>query len=134
MLRILHIDMIFISHISTTFFLFSGIMKLVLLCLIFFGFCQNAQCQNNPFSGLTKVQVPKGGAKSLSFEVVAKGNVTSHIEIKAKIIQGTIHILRKHTYSTKLILTFKFFTKTVFFRQIKTISFSTLHFDEIFML
>ena len=63
-------------------------MKLVLLCLIFFGFCQNAQCQNNPFSGLTKVQVPKGGAKSLSFEVIAKGNVTSHIEIKAKIIQG----------------------------------------------
>ena len=77
----------FHSHIDTIF-LFSETMKLVLLCLIFFGFCQNAQCQNNPFSGLTKVQVPKGGAKSLSFEVVAKGNVTSHIEIKAKIIQG----------------------------------------------
>ncbi len=63
-------------------------MKLVLLCLIFFGFCQNAQSENNPFSGLTKVQVPKGGAKSLSFEVVSKGNVTSHIEVKAKMIQG----------------------------------------------
>ena len=48
--------------------------------------------------------------------------------------QGTIHILRKHLYSTKLNLTFKFFTKTGFFRQIKRISSSTLHFDEIFML
>ena len=63
-------------------------MKLVLLCLIIFGCCPFAQSQNNPFNGLTKVQVPKGGAKSLSFEVVAKGNVTSHIEIKAKIVQG----------------------------------------------
>ena len=47
---------------------------------------------------------------------------------------GTIHILRKQFYSTKISLTYKFFTKTVFFRQIKRISFSTLHFDEIFML
>ena len=38
---------------------------------------------------------------------------------------GTIHMLCKHFYSTKLNLTFKFFTKTMFFRQIKTISFST---------
>ena len=48
--------------------------------------------------------------------------------------QGTIHILRKHFYSTKLNLTFKFFTKTGVFCQIKTISFSTLHSDKIFML
>ena len=47
---------------------------------------------------------------------------------------GTIHILRKHFDSTKLTLTFKFFTKTRFFRQNKRISFSMLHFDEIFML
>ena len=47
---------------------------------------------------------------------------------------GTIHILRMHLYSTKLDLTSKFFTKTMFFRQNKRISFSTLHFDEIFML
>ena len=48
---------------------------------------------------------------------------------------GTIHILRKHFYSTKLNLTSKFFTKTdFFFRQIKRISFSTLHFDKIFTL
>ena len=47
---------------------------------------------------------------------------------------GTIHILRKHFYSTKLNLTFKFFTKTGFFRQNKRISFSTLHFDKVFML
>ena len=46
---------------------------------------------------------------------------------------GTIHILRKHFYSTKLNLTSKFFT-TTFFRQIKRISFPTLHFHEIFML
>ena len=48
--------------------------------------------------------------------------------------QGTIHILRKHFYSTKLNLTTKFFTETRFFRQNKRISLSTLHFDEIFML
>ena len=47
--------------------------------------------------------------------------------------QGIIHILHKHFYSTKLNLTFKFFTKTGFFRQIKTISFSTLHSDKNFM-
>ena len=47
---------------------------------------------------------------------------------------GTIHILRKHLYNTKLNLTSKFFTKTRFFRQNKIISFSTLHFDKIFML
>ena len=49
--------------------------------------------------------------------------------------QGTIHILRKHLYSTKLNLTFKFFTKKIgFFHQNKIISVSTLHFDEIFLL
>ena len=47
---------------------------------------------------------------------------------------GTIHILRKHLYSTKLNLTFKFFTKTGVFRQIKTISFSTLHSDKFLIL
>ena len=44
--------------------------------------------------------------------------------------QGTIHIF---LYSTKLNFTPKFFTKLVF-RQNKEISFSTLHFDKIFML
>ena len=47
---------------------------------------------------------------------------------------GTIHILRKHLYSTKLKLTIKPFAKAFFFRQNKIISFITLHFDEIFML
>ena len=47
----------------------------------------------------------------------------------------TIHILRKHFYSSKFNLTSKLFTQTgFFFRQIKRISFSTLHFDKIFML
>ena len=45
--------------------------------------------------------------------------------------QGTIHIF---LYSTKLNLTPKFITKLFFFRQNKGISFSTLHFDKIFML
>ena len=45
--------------------------------------------------------------------------------------KGTIHILRKHLYSTKLTLNTKFLTN-FFFRQ--RVSFSTLHFDEIFML
>ena len=47
---------------------------------------------------------------------------------------GTIHILRKHFYSTKLNLTSKFFTKTGFFCQNKRSSFAKLHFDKIFML
>ena len=47
---------------------------------------------------------------------------------------GTIHILRKHLYSTKRNLVTKFFIKTGFFRQNKRTSFSTLHIDEIFML
>ena len=48
--------------------------------------------------------------------------------------EGTIHILHKRLYSTKLNLNSKFFTKTGFFRQNKRISFSTLHFDKIFMM
>ena len=78
----------------------------------------------------------------------SEGHVlTSHILVQAgaeldaiddekntPLMLGTIHILRKHFYSTKLNLTFKFFTKTRFFRQNKRISFSTLHFGEIFML
>ena len=48
--------------------------------------------------------------------------------------EGTIHILRKHLYSTKLHLTSYFFTKTGSFCQNERITFSTLHFDEIFML
>ena len=47
---------------------------------------------------------------------------------------GTIHILRKHLNSTKLNLITKSFIKTGFFRQNKRVYFSTLHFDEIFIL
>ena len=50
-------------------------------------------------------------------------------------LQGTIHILRKHLYSTKLKLITKFFIKTgFFFRQNKRVYFSTLRFDKIFMM
>ena len=50
------------------------------------------------------------------------------------LLLGTIHILRKHLFSRKLNLTFKFFSKTGFFCQNKRISFSTLHLDKIFKL
>ena len=63
-----------------------------------------------------------------TFSAAASGNDEKTSDL------GTIHILRKQFYSTKIILTSKFFTKTGFFRQIKRISFSTVHFDEIFML
>jgi hypothetical protein len=46
---------------------------------------------------------------------------------------GTIHILRKQFFSTIINLTSKIFTK-IFFCQNKGVYFSTLHFDEIFML
>ena len=46
---------------------------------------------------------------------------------------GTIHILRKHFYSTKLNL-ITIFSQTRFLRQNKTKSISMLHFDKIFML
>ena len=49
-------------------------------------------------------------------------------------LQGTIHILRKHLDSTKFNLTSKCFTKTGFFRQNNRVSFSTLQFDQIFIL
>ena len=47
---------------------------------------------------------------------------------------GTFHILRKHLYSKKLNLNSKFFTRTGFCHQNKEISFSTVHFNKIFML
>ena len=52
-------------------------------------------------------------------------------EAVAQIAQGTIDILLKHLHSTKLNLTYKFFTKTVFFCQNKRNSFSTLHFHAV---
>ena len=47
---------------------------------------------------------------------------------------GTIHILRKHLYSTKQNFITKFFIKSGFFRQNKRISFSTLRIDKTFMV
>ena len=44
-------------------------------------------------------------------------------------LKGTIHILRKHFYTTKLNL-----TSQKLFRQIKRIYFSMLHFDKFVML
>ena len=54
------------------------------------------------------------------------GDVMKSIDL-LQFQQGTIHILRKHLYTTK-------FDLTTFFRQNVTICFSTLHFDEFFML
>ena len=48
--------------------------------------------------------------------------------------QGTIHILRQQLYITKLNLSTQSFIKTGLFRQNKRVYFSTLYFDEIFML
>ena len=48
--------------------------------------------------------------------------------------KGTIHILHKHLYSTKINLITKFFIKTGFFRQNKRIYFSTLRIDKTFMV
>ena len=51
------------------------------------------------------------------------------------LIQGTIHTLRKQFYSTKLILTSNFFTKTRFFVKTKEFFFQHyVHFGEIFNL
>ena len=50
------------------------------------------------------------------------------------LLQGTIHILRKHLLSTKLNLTYFFFKNCIFFCQNKRIYFSISHFDHNFML
>ena len=71
-----------------------------------------------------------GSAKDVQVIYPSKKNVMDSLDG----LLGTVHILRKHLYSTKLNLTSKFFTKTGFFCQNKRISFSTLHFDKIFML
>ena len=56
------------------------------------------------------------------------------VDLKIEFGLGTIHILRKHLYCTKLNLTSKLIIRVGFFRQNKGISFSTLHFDKILML
>ena len=90
---------------------------------------------------IDKLQTPQSFVQSVQELVIAlqrtgdPGHLTAlrpHLDHLAAI--GTIHILRKHLYSTTINLTSKFFTKTRFFCQNKRISFSTLHFDEIFML
>ena len=53
--------------------------------------------------------------------------------LKNQVELGTSHILRKHFYSTKLNLN-SLIVYDYFFRQNERISFSTLYFDEIFML
>ena len=55
-------------------------------------------------------------------------NITTYTNVNEFL--GTIHILRKQLYSTKL----NFSPKLIFFCQTKRIYFSLLHFDEIFML
>ena len=72
-------------------------------------------------------------AKTVS-EVVG---ISDTVQFKAgKVRQGTIHILRKHLYCTKLNLTTYFFLqKLSFFVKTKTKNpFSALHFDKILML
>ena len=83
------------------------------------------------------------GNQDCLIKKIAQGNLFAE-DCKAKALSyvmeinanclGTIHILRKHLYSTKLNLNSNFLRELVFFCQNKGISFSTLHFDKIFML
>ena len=63
----------------------------------------------------------------------SKSEICKHLEAGLVAGLGTIHILRKHFHSPKFDLISQIFTKTGFFRHIKRISSSTLHFDEFFM-
>ena len=53
---------------------------------------------------------------------------------KSYFLWTRLNILKKHLYCTKLDYLPNIFTNTQFFRQNKRLPFSTLHFDEIFML
>ena len=55
------------------------------------------------------------------------------IHRKSSWLVSALYYVGRHFYRTKLNFTSKFFTKTGVFRQNKTISCSTLHFDKIFM-
>ena len=89
-----------------------------------------------PFKGLVNLKSLSLGnnlIKSIGNRAFLGLDSLEIIDVRDNVIstvQGTIHILRKHLNSTKLNLTTKFFTKTGFFRQNKTISFSILYFDE----
>jgi len=65
-------------------------MKQLFSCLLFIGICQIAISQTigNPFRGLNKIKIPKEGVKSFSFQILNKGNITSHIEIRTRLVQG----------------------------------------------
>ena len=96
-------------------------------------------CAYKDVSGLFTTEVPEelenstsgkgSGAKKDTTVPVANTEVDDEDEL----LYGTIHILHKHLYSTKLNFTSKFFIRTGFFRQNKGISFSTLHFDKKFV-
>jgi len=78
-------------------------MKL-LFCLVLIGFCQINHAEitisqkvgdpfkglqkDNPFRGLRRITIPPDGVKQESFKVPKIGNITSHIEIKSRLIQG----------------------------------------------
>jgi len=75
---------------------------------------------------------PEGGIEAL--ELLQKQ--AKEEGLATVIILGTIHIFRKHLYSTKLNMTMYliFQQKTGFSCQNKRIDFSTLHFDKNFTL
>jgi hypothetical protein len=56
-------------------------------------------------------------------EVIDLNTIISQLRGDTDAKKGIIHILRKQFCSTKINLTSKFFTKTVFFCQVKRISF-----------
>ena len=75
--------------------------------------------------------VPISQVQSSNYAYVPATNSSNSIEEQST---PRYRILCKHLYSTKLNLTYNFFTKTGFFVKTKEFSFSTLHFDEILML
>ena len=68
---------------------------------------------------------------SLSPEIIDKVVQVAQL-LNNAVNKGTIHILRKHFYSTKLNLTCKFFSKNVFFLSKQKNSFVNITFLQIF--
>ena len=76
-------------------------------------------------------------AKEIGFLEKEMYQLSHMITDQRNLLLGTIHIfciLRKHLYSTKRNFITKFFKKTGCFCQNKRVYFSTLRFDEIFMM
>ena len=81
-----------------------------------------ASHSNGNMEQIMDVSVASSFGSPIMFNPSKRGLEASAGVLK-DILLGTIHILRKYLYSTKLNLTSKFLTRTEFFRQNKEISF-----------